>query len=208
MTGRLLVMDADSLVASDIVELLAERAGTRDEVANIAEATARGELDPTESLQRRAATLRGLPESVFDEVLDVLRLTPGTQNLVETLHGRGWAIGLVSESFQEVVAPLAARLGITRFKANALEAIDGILTGRTQGPTIDRAAKARALAEWAEELGVPREDTVAVVGGANDLDPLGDAGLVIAFNARPAVEERSDVAVTSTRLDAVLDHLP
>jgi phosphoserine phosphatase len=153
------------------------------------------------------ATLEGLPITICDEALAVVRFTPGAQNLVETLHGRGWVVGLVSEGFVEVVGPLAARLGITRYRANSLESIDGILTGRTFGPVIDRAAKARALVEFAEAEGIEIGDTVAIWNGANDLDMMAVAGLGIAFNAPPVVQEQADVSVTSSRLDAVLEVL-
>lgn len=209
MTRRLLVMDVDSaLITSAILELLSERAGTLDEVTAIAEGSTRGGDDFARSFRRQVAMLKGLPVSAFDEVLDVVRFTPGAQNLVETLHGRGWTIGLVSEGFVEVIGPLAARLGITLYRANALEEAGGFLTGEPLNPIVDRSTKARALEEFAESVGVSLENTVAVGGDIGDLDLLAAAGLGIAFNAVPEVEESADVAVTSTRLDAILEHLP
>jgi len=205
MTGRLLVISVDSvLLKTDVIGLLAEFAGKRDEVVALADAASRGDLDVADSLRRQVATLEGLPVSAVDFALRAAGLTPGAKNLVETLHGRGWTIGFVSEGFEEIVAPLAARLGVTRYRANTLETVDGVLTGKTPDPIVDRAAKARALAEWAEESGIAMEDTVAVGCDSSDLDLLAQAGLGIAFNAEATVQAKADVAVTNTRVDVLL----
>ncbi|WP_448629579.1 HAD-IB family phosphatase [Cellulomonas soli] len=129
---------------------------------------------------------------------------PGARELVEELAARGWPLGLVSGGFVEVVAPLAATLGITMIRANALEVVDGTLTGRVEGPVVDRAAKAETLREYAARVGVPLARTIAIGDGANDLDMLAAAGFGIAFNAKPVVEAAADAAVRD-RLDAVLD---
>lgn len=208
MTARLAVFDVDStFITAEVIELLAARAGTQEQVAAITEAAMRGELDFAESLRERVATLAGLPTSVFDEVRAEVQFTPGARTLVETLHGEGWTCALVSGGFIEIVKPLAASVGIERCRANSLEVFRGRLTGRTQGPVIDRAAKAAALREFAAEIGADVSDTIAVGDGANDLDMMAAAGLGIAFNAKPIVQEQADVAVNSTRLDAVLQVL-
>ncbi len=197
-------MDVDStLITQEVVELLAGHAGSRAEVAAITERAMRGELDFTESLRARVATLAGLPVSVFDDVLAEVVVTPGAVELLAELDRRGWPVGLVSGGFEEVVAPLAARLGITRFRANALEVEHGALTGRVAGEVVDRAVKARTLREYAAAAGVPMERTVAIGDGANDLDMIGAAGYGIAFNAKPVVCEHAD-AVVRDRLDDVL----
>jgi phosphoserine phosphatase len=167
----------------------------------------RGELDFAASLRARVATLAGLPVSVFAAVLDEVVVTPGAVELLAELDRRRWPVGLVSGGFVEVVAPLAARLGITRFRANALEVEHGALTGRVAGEVVDRAVKARTLREYAAEVGVPMERTVAIGDGANDLDMLGAAGFGIAFNAKPVVCAQADAEVRD-RLDAVLDLPP
>ena len=202
---RLLVLDVDStLITSEVIELIAARAGTRDEVARITEAAMRGELDFAASLRERVATLAGVPDSVFADVLAEVEFSPGAPELVAAAHAAGWEVALVSGGFVEIVGPLAARLGVTRYRANGLETADGALTGRTQGPVIDRAAKAEALREFAAELGVPLRDVVAIGDGANDLDMMAAAGLGIAFNAKPIVREQADASIDG-RLDAALE---
>jgi len=203
---RLCVLDVDStLITAEVIELIAGHAGSRDEVAAITEAAMRGELDFAESLAQRVATLAGLPETVFADVLAEVHFTPGAPELVSALQNAGWEVALVSGGFAEIVAPLAERLGITRFRANRLEVSDGVLTGRTQGPVIDRAAKERALREFAAELGVAIEDTVAIGDGANDLDMMRAAGVGIAFNAKPIVQEQADASINGPRLDAAIE---
>lgn len=201
-------MDVDStLITQEVVELLAEHAGSREQVADITERAMRGELDFTASLRARVATLAGLPVSVFAAVSDEVVVTPGAVELLAELDRRGWPVGLVSGGFEEVVAPLAERLGIPRFHANTLEVAHGRLTGRVAGEVVDRAVKARTLREYADATGIPMDRTIAIGDGANDLDMLGAAGFGIAFNAKPVVCEQAD-AVVRDRLDAVLDLPP
>ena len=202
---RLCVLDVDStLITAEVIELIAERAGTREQVARITEAAMRGEIDFAESLAQRVATLKGVPDTVFADVLAEVEFTPGAPELVAALQRDGWEVALVSGGFAEVVAPIAERVGITRFRANRLEVADGVLTGRTVGPVIDRAAKAEALREFAAEVGARIEHTVAIGDGANDLDMMHAAGIGIAFNAKPVVQREADIAINSARLDEVL----
>lgn len=130
--------------------------------------------------------------------------TPGARELVAECHRRGWLVALVSGGFEEIVGPLAAELGITRFRANRLEVADGVLTGRTTGQVVDRAYKAQTLRELAAEASIPLECTIAVGDGANDLDMIAAAGIGIAFAAKPVVREQAPFAVDGPRLDAVL----
>lgn len=201
---HLVVMDVDStLITGEVIELLADHAGTRAEVTEITERAMRGELDFAASLHARVAALAGLPVAVFDDVLAAVELSPGAEELVAELARRDWPLGLVSGGFVEVVAPLAARLGITRFRANALETQDGMLTGRVRGPVVDRAAKADFLRELAAAEQIPLDRTVAIGDGANDLDMIAVAGFGVAFNAKPVVCAQAD-AVLGARLDEVL----
>ncbi|MGV8978757.1 MAG: phosphoserine phosphatase SerB [Cellulomonas sp.] len=201
---RLVVLDVDStLITSEVIELLAAHAGSRHEVADITARAMGGELDFAASLHARVATLAGLPASVFADVLGEVRLTPGATELLAELAARGWPVALVSGGFLEVVGPLAARLGITRYRANGLEVARGALTGRVRGPIVDRAAKAKALRSFAADDEIPLERTIAIGDGANDLDMLTVAGYGIAFNAKPVLAGRAD-AVVHGRLDDVL----
>jgi phosphoserine phosphatase len=203
--GRLVVMDVDStLIQDEVIELLAEHAGRADEVAAVTEAAMRGELDFAQSLHARVATLAGLPASVLDEVRDAVRLTPGARTLVRTLKRLGFTVAVVSGGFVEVVEPIARELGIDHVRANRLEVVDGVLTGRVVGDVVDRAGKAAALREFAALEGLPLSRTVAIGDGANALAMLAAAGLGVAFNAKPMVRRQADTSLTVPYLDAVL----
>ncbi|WP_188837489.1 phosphoserine phosphatase SerB [Flexivirga endophytica] len=202
---RLLVMDVDStLIQDEVIELLAAHAGREAEVAAVTERAMRGELDFEQSLHERVRCLTGLDVSVLDDVRRAIRLTPGARTLVRTVRRLGFSVAVVSGGFIEVVQPLATELGIDRAHANRLEIRDGRLTGRVEGPVVDRAEKARALRRFAEAEGLPLSRTVAVGDGANDLDMLATAGLGIAFNAKPVVREQADASVNVPYLDTVL----
>ncbi|HEX2855950.1 MAG TPA: phosphoserine phosphatase SerB [Propionibacteriaceae bacterium] len=202
---RLVVMDVDStLIQDEVIELLARHAGREDEVRRITERAMRGDLDFSASLTERVRALAGLPASVFAEVLDAVRLTPGARTLVATLKELGLAVGVVSGGFIEVVGPLAAELGIDYAHANRLEVVDGHLTGRVLGDIVDRATKAEKLREWAAAENLPLSRTVAIGDGANDLDMLAAAGLGVAFNAKPTVRASADTSINLPYLDAVL----
>jgi phosphoserine phosphatase len=205
---RLIVLDVDStLVRGEVIDELAARAGRAAEVARITAAAMNGELDFAQSLRARVATLAGLPVEVLDEVRERLELTPGARTLIRTLQRLGFRCGIVSGGFTQVTDPLAAALGLDFAAANTLEVADGRLTGGLVGEIVDRAGKARALARFAAEHGIPLEQTVAVGDGANDLDMLNAAGLGIAFNAKPMVREQADAALNQPYLDAVLQVL-
>ena len=202
---KLVVMDVDStLIQQEVIELLAERAGVRDQVEEITGAAMRGELDFAASLRARVALLEGLPESVISEVQSEIVLTPGARTLVKTLHQLGHSVAVVSGGFAAVIEPLLKELGITHYRANTLEIRDGKLTGQVIDPIIDRAAKAAALKEFAQIEGVQLEQTVAIGDGANDLDMISIAGLGIAFNAKPAVKAAAASSVSAPYLDSVL----
>lgn len=202
---RLIVFDVDStLIQGEVIEMLAERAGAGEKVAAITEAAMRGELDFAESLHQRVATLAGLPAEVIDEVGAELELTAGARTTIRTLRRLGYHCGVVSGGFRQVIDPLAHELMLDFVAANELEIIDGKLTGRVVGEVVDRAGKAKALRNFAEQAGVPMEQTVAVGDGANDIDMLKAAGLGVAFNAKPALREVADASLSHPYLDAVL----
>lgn len=192
----LVVLDCDSTTIRDeVIELLADAAGSREKVAAVTERAMRGELDFAESLAERVATLAGTRESVFADTYRRLRRSAGIEALIAEVHARGGVVGVVSGGFHEVLDPLAEDLGLDRWRANRLEVRDGRLTGRTVGPVIDATAKADALHEWAVAAGIPLQATVAIGDGANDLEMMAIAGLSVAYNAKPVVRERADVSI-------------
>jgi len=202
---RLIVFDVDStLVQGEVIEMLAARAGAEAEVRAVTEAAMRGEIDFTESLRRRVAVLAGLPERVLDEVAAELELTPGARTTIRTLKRLGFRCGVVSGGFTRVISGLVDELGLDFCAANELEVVDGRLTGRVVGEVVDRPGKALALRRYAEGFGVPLEQCVAVGDGANDIDMLSTAGLGVAFNAKPALREVADTALSHPYLDVVL----
>ncbi|MEO6879969.1 MAG: phosphoserine phosphatase SerB [Mycobacteriaceae bacterium] len=202
---RLIVFDVDStLVQGEVIEMLAERAGQGALVAEVTAAAMRGELDFAASLHRRVQALAGLPASVVQEVAQGLELTPGARTTLRTLRRLGFHCGVVSGGFVQVIEPLARELELDFVAANTLEIVDGVLTGRVVGEVVDRAGKAVALRRFAASAGVPLDQTVAVGDGANDIDMLATAGLGIAFNAKPALREVADAAISHPYLDAVL----
>ena len=202
---HLVVMDADStLLQDEVIDLLADECGCAAEVSAITELAMSGGIDFAESLRRRVQLLEGLSASVLDNVRANLRLTPGARTLVRTLRRLGYVPAVVSGGFVEVLAPLMAELGVDHLAANRLEIENEKLTGRLIGDVLDRPGKARALERFAREVGVPLEQTVAVGDGANDIDMLSVAGLGIAFNAKPVVQEHADTALSVPYLDAVL----
>jgi phosphoserine phosphatase len=202
---HLVVLDVDStLIKQEVIDILARFAGVEKQVSEITHRAMNGELDFSESLNQRVTLLAGLPASVLNQVRSEIEFTPGAATLCRTLHRLGFHVALVSGGFSEIVTPLAAELGVVNIRANQLEVVDGLLTGRLIGEIVDRSGKASALKEFAKELGVPMSRTIAVGDGANDLDMLNAAALGIAFNAKPYVRDRADSALTSPYLDAIL----
>ncbi len=202
---RLVVLDADStLLASEVIDLLGAAAGRGSEMAAITDAAMSGALDFVGSLRQRVALLEGLELDAVVQLANDVPLAPGARTLLATLHRLGFATGVVSGGFHEVLDPICARLGVDRVAANHLVVRGGRLTGEVAGPVLDRAGKAAALRRFADELGVPLNQTVAVGDGANDVDMITIAGLGIAFNARPALRDAADAAISVPYLDAVL----
>ena len=202
---RLVQLDVDStFIQQEAIELLAAKAGVLEQVAAITASAMRGELDFEQSLRARVALLKGLPESVIGEVQKEISLTDGAQNLVETLHGEGHSVSLVSGGFIDIIEPMIKTMSIKYYKANKLEIVEGVLTGGLIGQVVDRAAKAEALREFAKASAVSIENTVAIGDGANDLDMMAAAGLSIAFNAKPIVVEAADLAINEPSLRSVI----
>ena len=202
---RLVVMDVDStLIQGEVIEMLADHAGCRDEVAKVTAAAMQGELDFADSLRARVRLLEGVPAAALDDVYDSLVYTPGARTMVRTLKRLGYRFAMVSGGFTHIVERIAADLGIHYYAANQLEVADDLLTGRILGQVVDRPGKAVALRRFADDAQISLSNTVAIGDGANDLDMLATAGLGIAFNAKPLVREAADTSVSGPYLDAIV----
>ncbi len=205
----LVVLDADStLIRNEVIELLADEAGRGAEVAAATEAAMRGEVDFAASLRSRVGTLAGVPVESFGRVLERIEPTPGVRALIDAVHERGGAVGVVSGGFHEILDTVAPGLGVDVWRANRLATADGVLTGEVDGAIIDADAKADAVREWASEWGVPLARTIAIGDGANDLRMMEAAGLGVAFNAKPAVRAQADVVVGPVDLSEIIALLP
>ncbi len=202
---RLVVIDMDStLIRDEVIDLLATEAGVEAEVAAITSRAMEGDVDFEAALRDRVRLLAGLNEDALVRVADGIRLTPGARTFTRTLRRLGLRVVIVSGGFDVFADRVAGQLSIDRSYANRLEIVDGRLTGELLGPVVDRSTKAELLRRIAAEEGIPLAQTVAVGDGANDIDMLAEAGLGIAFNAKPAVREAADTSVSVPYLDAIL----
>ena len=186
----LCVMDVDgTLIAEEVIDLLGKEAGREEEIAQITSQAMRGEIEFETSLRKRVSLSEGLPISVFEKVFNSIHLMPNAQEFISILQKNGILVGLVSGGFSPIVERLAKSLGITYFSANQLEVKDGLLTGKLVGQIINPKIKKDTLEQWREELQLPRERTVAIGDGANDLLMLKSAGLGIAFCAKEVLKK-------------------
>ncbi|MFT3717700.1 phosphoserine phosphatase SerB [Pseudorhodoferax sp.] len=211
---KLIAFDMDStLINIECIDEIADAAGKKAEVAAITEATMRGEIkDFKESLTRRVALLAGVPVAALQRVYDErLRLNPGAAELVGACQAAGLKVLLVSGGFTFFADRVRARLGIDFVRANLLEEADGRLTGRVVpqcwGDICDGAEKRRTLLEVASLLGVDPRQAIAVGDGANDLPMMGEAGLSVAYHAKPRVREQAMVSIETGGLDRLLELL-
>ena len=189
----LCVMDVDgTLIAEEVIDLLGREACCEEEISQITRQAMRGELDFETSLRARVALLKGLPVSVFDTVFKSIHLSKNTQEFISILQKKGILVGLVSGGFAPIVERLAESLGISYFSANQLEVKDGFLTGKLVGEIVTGQVKNATLEKWRKELELPKERTIAIGDGANDLLMLKTAGCSIAFCAKEVV--KSEIA--------------
>ena len=186
----LCVMDVDgTLILEEVIDLLGREAGCEEEIAQLTSQAMRGELNFETSLRERVALLKGLPVSVFAKVFNSIHLTPNAQEFISILQKNGILVGLVSGGFIPIVERLAKSLGIAYFSANQLEVKDGLLTGKLVGHIISPEVKQATLEQWRKEFKLPKERTVAIGDGANDLLMLKSAGLGIAFCAKEVLKQ-------------------
>jgi len=211
---KLIAFDMDStLINIECIDEIADAVGKKAEVAAITESTMRGEIaDFKESLRRRVALLRGVPVAALQQVYDErLRLNPGAETLVRACKAAGLKVLLVSGGFTYFANRVRDRLGIDFARSNLLDEADGQLTGRVAaqswGDICDGAEKRRTLLEVASLMGVSPAETIAVGDGANDLPMMGEAGLSVAYHAKPKVREQAMVAINEGGLDRLLEVL-
>ncbi|MDA7415751.1 phosphoserine phosphatase SerB [Xenophilus arseniciresistens] len=209
---KLIAFDMDStLINIECIDEIADAVGKKAEVAAITEATMRGEIaDFKESLRRRVALLQGVPTSALQEVYDQrLQLNPGAEALVKACQAAGLKVLLVSGGFTFFANRVKQRLGIDFARSNLLEEKDGVLTGQvvqqSWGDICDGAEKRRTLLEVASLMGISPRQAIAVGDGANDLPMMGEAGLSVAFHAKPRVRAEAMVAIDSGGLDRLLE---
>jgi phosphoserine phosphatase len=203
---RLLVADMDStMIGQECIDELADYAGVKPQVAEITERAMHGELDFAGALHERVALLSGLNEGVIAQCLaERIRPTAGAETLVRTMRARGAATILVSGGFTAFVAPIAEAIGFDRFEANVLTVRDGKLSGSVEGRIVDSQVKHDALVEARERLGLSPDETMAIGDGANDIPMVEEAGLGIAYRAKPALAAVADARLDHHGLDALL----
>ena len=202
---RLICFDMDStLIETEVIDELADRAGVGDKVREITERAMRGEIDFCESFRERVALLKGLDESVMREIAESLPVTEGVGRMMEVLKRAGFKTAILSGGFTYFGNYLKQKFGFDYVYANELEIVDGKLTGRYLGDIVDGKRKAELLRLIAQVENVNIAQTIAVGDGANDLPMLATAGLGIAFHAKPKVKATAEQSISTIGLDGIL----
>lgn len=203
---KLLVADMDStMITVECIDELADYAGIKAQIAEVTERAMRGELDFAEALDARVALLEGLEEGAIDRCLaERVKLMPGAKTLVQTMRARGATTILVSGGFTRFAEPVAAEIGFDRVIANVLEIADARLTGTVAKPIVDSSTKETTLLGALAELGLPAAASIAVGDGANDLAMIRQAGLGVAYRAKPIVAAAAGARIDHGDLTALL----
>lgn len=202
---RLVCFDMDStLIGTEVIDELADRAGVGEEVRRITEQAMRGEIDFRESFTRRVALLKGLDESVMREIAENLPITEGVDRMMTVLKRTGYKTAILSGGFTYFGNYLKQRFGFDYVYANDLEIVDGKLTGRYLGEIVDGRRKQELLRLIAQVENLDMRQTIAVGDGANDLPMLSAAGLGIAFHAKPKVKANAGQSLSTIGLDGIL----
>jgi phosphoserine phosphatase len=206
--SKILLLDADStLFNEEVIDLLAQKAGVGQKVAEITEQAMQGVLDFPTALKQRVMLLRDLPENVLSEVSEEISITKGGRELISVAQSKGFVISVVSGGFEEVISPIMQELGIAYFRANTLEIEDGKLTGYVLGEIVDQAAKTKWLLDLSEKFQIVAQDTIAIGDGANDIGMVQAAEIGIAFCAKPALKKVADVVIDERNLELVVPYL-
>ncbi len=203
---RLLVADMDStIIGQECIDELADYAGFKPEVAAITERAMQGELDFAAALTERVALLRGLPvATIADCLAERIRPNPGAATLVKTMRAQGAHTMLVSGGFTDFVGPIAAQVGFDDYRANVLARDGNRLAGTVEGGIVDSAVKRAVLIAERDRLGLAAHDVIALGDGANDLPMVLEAGLGVAYRAKPVLAAAADARLDHHGLDALL----
>jgi phosphoserine phosphatase len=200
-----MVMDMDSTVIQiECIDEIAKLAGRGEEVSAVTELAMQGKLDFAQSLHERVACLQGVPAAQLAQIRDAIPLMPGITTLVTELQQRGWHIAIASGGFTYFADYVAARLGLVEAVANQLDIQDGVLTGKLLGPISDAQTKDDTLKRLAQSNGIAMTQTIALGDGANDLVMMRDAGLGMAYRAKPLVQAQAQCSIRHHSLAATL----
>ncbi|GGF52870.1 phosphoserine phosphatase SerB [Terasakiella brassicae] len=202
---KLLIADMDStIVAGETLDDLAEFAGLKEQVAEITTRAMNGEIPFREALRERVSMLKGLSESFLEEAMGLVRLNPGAKELVATMKANGAYCALVSGGFTFFTSRVAGDVGFDFNAGNNMEIIDGVLTGNVMDPIVTKDSKLAYLQSLCQEQGLSVDDAVAVGDGANDLPMLLEAGLGVAYHAKPSVVEKARHNIQYSNLRSLL----
>lgn len=208
MKYRLALFDVDStLIEQEVIDLLAQRTPYGDRVSEITRRAMAGEIDFDSALKERVSLLRDLPESIFDDVISEITFSPGALELITFLKKQGVLVGAVSGGFINILEKLFKGISLDYLSANSLEIQNGLLTGRTLGPIINRRAKAEALSRFAEISGVSMRETIAVGDGSNDVDMITLAGLGVSYRGKEVLNKVADLVIADKGLDSLIAYL-
>jgi phosphoserine phosphatase len=195
------------MIEQEVIELLADSVGLRDQVKILTDQAMAGEIDFREALLQRVGLLKGLSAVVFQDILAEIKITDGVRELVSSIHESNGMVGAISGGFSQVLEPLAQSLGLDIFLANNLEVVDGLITGRISGEIVDADMKARTLLHWAHQYGFDVDDTIAIGDGANDIPMLKASGFGVAFRPKDVLRPHADLIIEGNSLAPVIAQL-